>query len=91
MISSNHPELRSRDFGKTASLYSGSFEPFRLRVSLTDGTVARLPAQSLLVVDEAEVSRLTDKTSGTTRVHTGLALLRHQQPEGAERRPDWGC
>lgn len=43
--------------------------------------------QSLLVVDEAEVSRLTDKSSRVTRFHAGLALLRDQQPQGAERRP----
>lgn len=43
--------------------------------------------QRLLVVDEAEVSRLTDEASGVTRLHAGLALLRDQQPQGAERRP----
>lgn len=43
--------------------------------------------QSLLVVDEAEVSRLTDEASRVTRLHAGLALLRDQQPQGAERRP----
>lgn len=43
--------------------------------------------QSLLVVDEAEVGRLTDESGGATRVHAGLSLLRDQQPQRAERRP----
>lgn len=43
--------------------------------------------QSLLVVDEAEVSRLTDEPGRATRFHAGLGLLRDQQPQGAERRP----
>lgn len=55
-----------------------------------DASVATLPAQSLLVVDEAEVSRLADQSGGAARVHAGLVLLRHQQPEGAERGPDGG-
>lgn len=49
---------------------------------------AGLPAQSLLVVDEAEVGRLADEAGGTAGVPAGLPLLRHQQPEGAEGGPD---
>lgn len=51
---------------------------------------AGLPAQSLLVVDEAEVGRLADETGGPTGVPAGLSFLRHQQPEGAEGGPDGG-
>lgn len=46
--------------------------------------------QSLLVVDEAKVSWLTDESSRMARLHTGLALLRDQQPEGVERGPGRG-
>lgn len=49
-----------------------------------------LPVQGFLVVDEAEVSGLTYETSRLARLHTGLALLRYKQPEGAERRPGGG-
>lgn len=49
-----------------------------------------VPAQRLLVVDEAEVGGLTGEARRLTGLHTGLALLRHQQPEGAEGGPDGG-
>lgn len=49
--------------------------------------LADLLTQSLLVVDEAEVSRFTHESSRVTGLHAGLALLGDQQPQGAERRP----
>lgn len=48
---------------------------------------ADIPAKGLFVVDEAKVSRLTDETLRLTCLHTGLALLRYEKPEGAKRRP----
>lgn len=48
------------------------------------------PAQSILVIDEAEQRGLTHQVGTLARLHTRLALLGRQQPQRAERGPGVG-